>query len=183
MQSLKFKCLQGNGNHNHLVCKRTLNNSVKLAKWLSCFVGTYLYEAFECMSLSCQVCVSDWMFRARSSLTSRRTWIVGWKYSNWNVFLWILEIFRTGIVLNKFERLPLMFNSCWPTILFAIEIHFLGTVRGLTLNNTLRELVELNHDFLYHFKSDNFHNIYEKWVQNGIYNKNNFLSIASTTFQ
>ena len=104
---------------------------------------------------------------------------LGWKYSNSNVFLWILEMFRTGIVLNKFERLPLMFNSCWPTVVFSIEIYFFGTVRGLTLNNTLRELVQLNQAFLYHFKSKNLHKIYEKWVQDSIYNKNNFLSIMN----
>ena len=62
-----------------------------------------------------------------------------------------------------------MFNSCWPTISFAIEIHFLGTNRGLTLNNTLRELVELNHDFLYHFKSDNFHAQYLREISSGQY--------------
>ena len=29
--------------HNHLVPKRTLNYFAKLAKWLTCFVSTYLY--------------------------------------------------------------------------------------------------------------------------------------------
>ena len=29
--------------HNHLVRKRTLNHFVKLAKWLTCVVSTYLY--------------------------------------------------------------------------------------------------------------------------------------------
>ena len=39
--------------HNLLVCKLTLNYLVKLVKWLSCVVSTYLYGAFDCMFLSC----------------------------------------------------------------------------------------------------------------------------------
>ena len=46
---------------NHLVLKRTLNHLVKLAKWLSCVLSNYLYGAFECMFLSCHVCVSEWI--------------------------------------------------------------------------------------------------------------------------
>ena len=38
--------------HDHLVRKRTLNHLVKLAKWLSCVVSTYLCGAFDCM-LAC----------------------------------------------------------------------------------------------------------------------------------
>ena len=30
--------------HNHLVPKRTLNNFVKLVKWLTCVLSTYLYD-------------------------------------------------------------------------------------------------------------------------------------------
>ena len=43
MQNLKFKWLRLDWTHNHLVHKRTLNHSAKLAKWLSCVVSTYLY--------------------------------------------------------------------------------------------------------------------------------------------
>ena len=39
---------------NHLLCKRTLNHLVKLAKWLSCAMNTYLYGTFDCMFLSNQ---------------------------------------------------------------------------------------------------------------------------------
>ena len=46
---------------NHLVLKRTLNHLAKLAKWLSCVLSTYLYGAFECMFLSCDVRVSEWI--------------------------------------------------------------------------------------------------------------------------
>ena len=52
---------------NHLVLKRTLNRSTKLAKWLSCVLSTYLYGAFDCMFLLCHVRVSHsivaWMSR------------------------------------------------------------------------------------------------------------------------
>ena len=47
--------------HNHLVRKRRINHLAKLAKWLSCVVGTYLYGAFDCMFLSCHVRVSEWI--------------------------------------------------------------------------------------------------------------------------
>ena len=40
---------------NHLICKRTLNHSAKLAKWLSCVVSTYQYGLFDCMFLSWHV--------------------------------------------------------------------------------------------------------------------------------
>ena len=50
-----------NRTHNHLVRKRTLNDLAKLAKWLSCVVSTCLYESFECMFLSCHVCVLEWI--------------------------------------------------------------------------------------------------------------------------
>ena len=46
---------------NHLVLKRTLNHLVKLAKWLSCVLSTYLYGAFDGMFLSCHVHVSEWI--------------------------------------------------------------------------------------------------------------------------
>ena len=46
--------------HYHLVRKRTPNHLTKQAKWLSCIVSTYLYGAFDCMLLSCHVCVSEW---------------------------------------------------------------------------------------------------------------------------
>ena len=39
----------GTRTHNQLSCKRTFNHFAKLAKWLSCFVSTYLYGAFNCL--------------------------------------------------------------------------------------------------------------------------------------
>ena len=47
--------------HNHLVHKWTLNHLAKQAKWLSYFVSTYLYSAFDCMLLSCHARVSVWI--------------------------------------------------------------------------------------------------------------------------
>ena len=46
---------------NHLVRKWTLNHLAKLAKWLSCVVSTYLYDAFDCKLLSCHARVSEWI--------------------------------------------------------------------------------------------------------------------------
>ena len=48
--------------HNHLVCKWTLNDLAKLAKWLSCVMSTYLHVAFDCMLLSSHVLVSEWIY-------------------------------------------------------------------------------------------------------------------------
>ena len=46
---------------NHLLRKRALNHLAKMAKWLSCFLSTYLYGAFHCMFLSCYVRISEWI--------------------------------------------------------------------------------------------------------------------------
>ena len=48
--------------HNHVFHKRTLNHLAKLAKWLSFVVSTYLYGAFDCMLLSCHMCVLEWIY-------------------------------------------------------------------------------------------------------------------------
>ena len=49
----------GTRTHNLLIRKRTLNQLAKLTKWLSCVVNTYLYVAFDCMFLSCDVRLSS----------------------------------------------------------------------------------------------------------------------------
>ena len=49
--------------HNHLVCKQTLNYLAKLAKYWA--VSTYMYGAFDCMFLSCDVHVSEWIHNYR----------------------------------------------------------------------------------------------------------------------
>ena len=51
----------GTRTYNHLVCKWTLDHLVKLAKWSSCVVYTYLYGGFDCMFLSCHVRISEWI--------------------------------------------------------------------------------------------------------------------------
>ena len=58
---LLISCCNWTRTHKHLVCKRTLNHLVKLAKWFSCVVSIYLYGAFECMFLPCHVRVSEWV--------------------------------------------------------------------------------------------------------------------------
>ena len=72
----------GTRTHNHLIRKRTLNHLVKLAKWLSCVVSTYLYGAFDCMFLSCHVCVSEWIHTLYSQM--HRTD----KYSQHSSIIW-----------------------------------------------------------------------------------------------
>ena len=79
----------GTRTRNHLVRKGTLNHLPKLTKWLRWVVSTYLYSAFDCMFLSCQVRLqTKWLwvrvplpslklqifrlFWARSSLTFRK---------------------------------------------------------------------------------------------------------------
>ena len=47
--------------HNILVCKRTLKHLAKLAIWLSCFVSSYLYSAFDCMFLLSGVRILEWI--------------------------------------------------------------------------------------------------------------------------
>ena len=47
--------------HNHLLHKKTLNHFTKLVKWLSYVVSTYLYQAIDCLLLSCHVWVSEWI--------------------------------------------------------------------------------------------------------------------------
>ena len=42
--------------------KRTLNQLTKVVKWLSCIVSIYLYGAFDCVFLSCHICVLEWIY-------------------------------------------------------------------------------------------------------------------------
>ena len=48
--------------YNHLVRKWTLSHLAKLAKWLSCVVSTYLYDAFDGVFLSCHIHVLEWIY-------------------------------------------------------------------------------------------------------------------------
>ena len=45
--------------HNHLVRKSTVDHLVKLVKWLSCVLSTYLYCTFDCRILLCYKHVSE----------------------------------------------------------------------------------------------------------------------------
>ena len=46
--------------------QRTLKQLAKLAKWLSCVVSTYLYNAFDWMFLACHVRVWEWIHTLKS---------------------------------------------------------------------------------------------------------------------
>ena len=61
---------------NHLVYKRTLNHLAKLAKWLSCVLSTYLYGAFEYLSV--QMHRTD-MYSQHSSIIWL-VWLNGWVF-------------------------------------------------------------------------------------------------------
>ena len=47
--------------HSHLVRKLTLKDLAKLAKWLICVVSTYMYGALDCIFLSCNVRILEWI--------------------------------------------------------------------------------------------------------------------------
>ena len=71
--------------HNHLIRKRTLNHLVKLAKWLSCVVSTYLYGAFDCMFLSCHARTSEWIHtlyfpECQGTPYSKQAWYLKFKW-------------------------------------------------------------------------------------------------------
>ena len=46
---------------NQLVQKQIVSHLAKLAKWLSCVMGTYLYGSFSCMLFSCDARIWEWM--------------------------------------------------------------------------------------------------------------------------
>ena len=47
---------------NDLAHKQTPNHLAKLAKWLSLGVSTYLYVAFECVFLSHNMHILEWIY-------------------------------------------------------------------------------------------------------------------------
>ena len=62
---------------DHLVCQRAVNYLAKLTKSLSCVLSTYLYSAFDCMFLSCDVRIlsdCNWS-RTQNHLLRKRTLI------------------------------------------------------------------------------------------------------------
>ena len=81
LQWVKWKNLQNRNQkcdcnwtltQNHLVRKRTLNHLAKVNKWLSSVLSTYLYVAFDSISLSCHVHVFPYHVTWIHSET--RTW-------------------------------------------------------------------------------------------------------------
>ena len=60
--------------HDYLVRKRTLSHLVKLAKWLSCVVSTFLYVALVHLSVRCtSVIVCDKIIDATGSVSTNVT--------------------------------------------------------------------------------------------------------------
>ena len=57
-----FSDCNGNRTQYHLVFKGKLNCLTKLPKWLSCVVSTYLFGTFNCLFLSCQKFVLEWIY-------------------------------------------------------------------------------------------------------------------------
>ena len=56
-----FVTAMGVPTHNQLVLKKTQNHLAKPTKWLSWIVSRYMEGAFDCISLWCHVCISEWM--------------------------------------------------------------------------------------------------------------------------
>ena len=72
--------------NNHLVRQRTLSHLTNFSEWFSCVVSAYLYGAFACMLLSCQVHVSEWTYtlylpECQQSLRSKQG---PYQKFNWN---------------------------------------------------------------------------------------------------
>ena len=92
---------------NHLVRKRTLNHLAKLVKWLSCVLTTYLSRAFDCMLLSCDLRVSEWIhtpscLNVQELLVQSRLKIWSLSDCNWTRIQYHLVRKRT---LNNSEHL------------------------------------------------------------------------------
>ena len=88
--------LQLDSNQNHLVLKRTLNHLAKLTKRLSCVLSTYLYGAFNCMFLSCHICVSEWIHALQVVRTQLHGCFEQWvPWYSGNYRIWIHSEIRT----------------------------------------------------------------------------------------
>ena len=55
----RYRNCNGIGTYDHLACKRTINHLSKLAKWLSCVVSIYMYDAFDSVFSSCHIRILD----------------------------------------------------------------------------------------------------------------------------
>ena len=58
ISSLTDSNCNGTQTHYHLIRKLTLIYLPRLAEWLTCAVSTYLYDAFDCVFLSCHIRIS-----------------------------------------------------------------------------------------------------------------------------
>ena len=110
--------------HNHLVHKWTINRLAKLAKWLSCFVSTYLYGAFDCMVLPCHVHVSEWMHVSEWILTTQLNHLASLtkqlSIRLWTKWLWVqanLQSLKLQILRLLRARVP------WHSGNYRVWIH------------------------------------------------------------
>ena len=58
----KFKWHQQGYNAQPCIIKQILNHLARLARWLSFIFSTYLYGAFDCILLSCDVRFPEWIY-------------------------------------------------------------------------------------------------------------------------
>ena len=120
--------MNGIRTHNHLVCKETLNHLAKLARWLSCVLSTYLYNAFDyIIIMSCTrfrenlhsiVCL-----KIKKLLAQSRCHI--WSRSDSNM-IWIhnhLVHKQTVNYLCKLANLAIWLSVRSPGVLVKIKIY------------------------------------------------------------
>ena len=120
---------------NHLVRKRTLNHLAKLVKWLSCVLTTYLSRAFDCMLLSCDLRVSEWIhtpscLNVQELLVQSRLKIWSLSDCNWTRTQYHLVRKRT---LNNLAKLVKWLSCVLSTYLYgAFDCMFLPCHVGVS---------------------------------------------------
>ena len=94
----------------------------KLAKWLSCVVGTYLYGAFDCMFLSCHIhvqseCTLNSCLNVKKLLVQNRCGI--WSLSDCN-----LKVHLTVIISHTRFRVNLHSIFAWMSMNVPLSFAF-----------------------------------------------------------
>ena len=105
----------------HLVRKRTLNHLANLTKSLSWVLNTYLYGAFDCMFLSCNVRGSEWINTLCclnvKNLFAQNRWDI-WNLSDWNRIRTHNHLFRKQ-TRNHFAKLTKWLSWILSTYLYC----------------------------------------------------------------
>ena len=129
--------------HNHLVWKQTLHHVTKLTKWLNSVDGIYLNDKFDCIFLSYQVLVSEWIYIC-SYLNVKE--LLG---QNMHHILRLSECKRMGThkhlvckqILNHLNKLTKWLNCLWVLIRL---FHFTDTwfiISHKSFRNNLHSIV------------------------------------------